>query len=50
MRQRLLSVIFWASLVLSSFALFPIAVLIWLVTSLFDRRQWLLHRFTCFWA
>ena len=50
MVQRLLSVIYWASLGLSSFALFPIAVLIWLVTSLFDRRRWLLHRFTCFWA
>ncbi len=50
MVQRLLSVIFWAFLVLSSFTLFPIAVLIWLMTSLFDRRRWLLHRFTCFWA
>ena len=50
MGPRLFSVIFWAFLVLSSFALFPIAVLIWLVTSPFDQRRWLLHRFTCFWS
>ena len=50
MVQRLLSAIFWAFLVLSSCALFPIAVLLWLLTSPFDRRRWMLHRFTCFWA
>ncbi len=50
MARRLLSAIFWAFLVLSSFVLFPIAVLIWLVTSPLDRRLRLLHRFTCFWA
>ena len=50
MVQRLLSAIFWSFLVLSSFALFPIAVLLWLLTAPFDRRRWLLHRFTCFWA
>jgi 1-acyl-sn-glycerol-3-phosphate acyltransferase len=30
--------------------MFPIALLIWLVTLPFDRRGWLLHKFTCFWA
>lgn len=50
MVQRVLSVIFWAFLVLSSCVLFPIAVILWLVTMRFDRRRWLLHRFTCFWA
>ena len=50
MVQRLLSATFWAFLVLSSCALFPIAVLLWLLTSPFDRRRWVLHRFTCFWA
>ncbi len=41
---------FWAFVVLSSILLFPVAVLIWLVTVLFDRRLVVLHRFTCFWA
>ena len=30
--------------------LFPVAVVLWLLTALFDRRRWLLHRFTCLWA
>jgi 1-acyl-sn-glycerol-3-phosphate acyltransferase len=45
-----LSLAFWAFLAVSSIALFPIAVLIWTVTVLFDRRLLLLHRFTCFWG
>ena len=44
------SLVFWGVVVLSSILLFPVAVLIWLVTVLFDRRLVLLHRFTCFWA
>lgn len=30
--------------------LFPVALSIWTVTVLFDRRLRLLHQFTCFWA
>jgi len=48
--RRILSALFWSFLVVSSIALFPIAVLIWALTVLFDRRLVLLHRFTCFWA
>ncbi len=44
------SLVFWLFVVVTSILLFPIAVLIWLVTVLFDRRLVLLHRFTCFWA
>ena len=44
------SALFWSFMVLSSAALFPIALLIWAVTSPFDPRKKLLHRFTCFWA
>lgn len=44
------SLIFWASIVLSSIVLFPIAVVIALVTAPFDRRRRALHLFTCFWA
>jgi 1-acyl-sn-glycerol-3-phosphate acyltransferase len=35
---------------LTSLLLFPVAVLIWMATVLFDRRLMLLHRFTCLWA
>jgi 1-acyl-sn-glycerol-3-phosphate acyltransferase len=48
--NAILSVLFWASIVVSSVPLFLIAVLIWLVTLPFDRRLVLLHRYTCFWA
>ena len=48
--RRAGSILFWAFLVTSSIALFPVAVLIWAVTLPFDRRKRLLHQFTCFWA
>lgn len=44
------SLVFWAFVCLSSLVLFPIAVLIWLITMPFDKRRVVLHRFTCFWA
>jgi 1-acyl-sn-glycerol-3-phosphate acyltransferase len=44
------SLLFWGFVVLSSLILFPIAVLIWVVTAPFDRRRRALHMFTCFWA
>jgi 1-acyl-sn-glycerol-3-phosphate acyltransferase len=47
---HVLSLGFWTFLVLSSVALFPVAVLLWAVTAPFDRRRVVLHRFTCFWA
>jgi 1-acyl-sn-glycerol-3-phosphate acyltransferase len=50
MLRVLLSTVFWIFLGLSSIALFPIALLIWLVTAPFDPRRAILHRFTCFWA
>jgi 1-acyl-sn-glycerol-3-phosphate acyltransferase len=50
MLRWLQSLLFWAFLTLSSFLLFPIAVVIWAITLPFDRRKVLLHRFTCFWA
>jgi 1-acyl-sn-glycerol-3-phosphate acyltransferase len=48
--RAIFSVLFWVSIVLSSIVLFPIALLIWLVTVPLDGRLVLLHRFTCFWA
>jgi 1-acyl-sn-glycerol-3-phosphate acyltransferase len=50
MAQRIGSILFWGFLGITSILLFPVAVLIWLVTLPFDRRKVLLHKFTCFWA
>ncbi len=50
MVARILSSLFWLFIVVSSIILFPVAVLIWAVTVLIDRRLVLLHQFTCFWA
>jgi 1-acyl-sn-glycerol-3-phosphate acyltransferase len=50
MLRRFLSAVFWAFMLVSSLLLFPVAVLVWLLTSPFDRRLAALHRFTCFWA
>jgi 1-acyl-sn-glycerol-3-phosphate acyltransferase len=46
----LCSIAFWSFLFVSSVLLFPVAALIWAVTTPFDPRKRLLHRFTCFWA
>jgi 1-acyl-sn-glycerol-3-phosphate acyltransferase len=48
--RGVLSTLFWTFLVVSSLACFPVAVLIWAVTSPFSRRRAALHQFTCFWA
>jgi 1-acyl-sn-glycerol-3-phosphate acyltransferase len=40
----------WAFLVGTSLALFPVAVLVWTVTAPVDPRRRVLHRFTCLWA
>jgi 1-acyl-sn-glycerol-3-phosphate acyltransferase len=48
--RRLYSTLFWAFLVASSVVLFPVALALWAVTAVFDRRLVLLHRFTCFWG
>jgi 1-acyl-sn-glycerol-3-phosphate acyltransferase len=44
------SLLFWGFIVVSSLLLFPVAVLLWLVTRPFDRRTRALHLYTCFWA
>ncbi len=50
MIKRLFSTLFWAFVTVSSILLFPVAVVIRVVTAPFDRRLVVLHRFTCFWA
>ena len=44
------STVFWLFVAVSSILLFPVALLIWLLTAPFDPRKRLLHQFTCFWA
>jgi 1-acyl-sn-glycerol-3-phosphate acyltransferase len=48
--QRIGSALFWLFIAASSLVLFPVALLLWATTVLFDRRLVVLHRFTCFWA
>ena len=40
----------WTFAVLASIVLFPIALLLFIFTSPFDRKKVILHRFTCFWG
>ncbi|TSA24130.1 MAG: 1-acyl-sn-glycerol-3-phosphate acyltransferase [Bacteroidetes bacterium] len=46
----IVSLYFWVELFGSSAVLFPVALLIWVVTLPFDRRMYLLHQFSCLWA
>lgn len=48
--RRIASVAFWAFIVATSILLFPIAVIIFILTAPFDPRRRALHQFTCFWA
>ena len=47
---RLIAVLYIAFVFLTSAFFFVIALLIRLLTYPLDRRLWLLHRFTCYWA
>jgi len=44
------SLLFWACVLAVSLACFPLAVIIRIVTTPFDRRLAALHAFSCFWA
>jgi len=48
--RRLLSLLFWGFIALSSIVMFVGALVVWAVTVPFDRRLVALHRYTCFWA
>ncbi len=50
MQGRIISVLYWTFVAVSSVAMFPIALVLWLLTVAFDRRLRLLHLFTCLWA
>lgn len=44
------SILFWVFLVVSSFIIFIGAVVLWIISSPFDKRKWLQHRYSCWWA
>lgn len=46
----IMSLLFWGFILITSIVLFPIALLIWLLTVLFDKRLVVLHIFTSLWA
>ncbi len=46
----LYSVVFWTYLFSTCALLFFVALAIFLLTFPFDRKRWVLHRFTCWWA
>jgi 1-acyl-sn-glycerol-3-phosphate acyltransferase len=48
--RLLISVLGWIFFFISSAILFPVAVVIWLVTLPFDRNLVIQHIFTCLWA
>lgn len=48
--RAVFSSVFWVFLTATSLLCFPIALVIWGVTSSFDPRRRVLHLFTCFWA
>ena len=50
MIRMLGSLLFWGFMVTSSILIFPFALLVWLVAYPFDRRRWVIHRFTSIWA
>jgi 1-acyl-sn-glycerol-3-phosphate acyltransferase len=48
--QIIYSIIVWLFLIISCFPLFIIDFVIWLFTFWWDKRTWILHRFSIFWA
>jgi len=48
--QVLVSGYFWFSLFFISALLFPVSLLIWITTVFFDRKRYVLHKFTCLWS
>lgn len=44
------SILFWLFVFLSSMVIFAGAFLLWIFTVYFDKRLWLQHRYSCWWA
>jgi 1-acyl-sn-glycerol-3-phosphate acyltransferase len=50
MYYAIVSIYTWLIVIISFLTFFPIAVIIWLTTALFDKRLCVLHLYSCFWA
>ncbi len=50
MVARIISALYWLAAAAIAFVLFPIAVVVWLLTLPFDRRKAILHALTNVWA
>ena len=50
MVDRIITILFLSFMAISSMVLYAVALAIWLVTVLFDKRLYVLHYFTSFWA
>jgi 1-acyl-sn-glycerol-3-phosphate acyltransferase len=50
MKKSLLSIYIWTLIFISLWILFPVALLIWLITFIWDKRLYFLHQYSCFWA
>jgi 1-acyl-sn-glycerol-3-phosphate acyltransferase len=48
--RYLASIYFWVELYLISAILFPISFLVFFLTFLFDKRLYILHKYTCLWS
>ncbi|MDX2442798.1 MAG: lysophospholipid acyltransferase family protein [Bacteroidales bacterium] len=44
------SIFIWFFYVIMLVLLYPPAFLIWILTFWFDKRMWILHQYSCFWA
>ena len=48
--NRLVAICIIGFISVTSMVMFPIALMIWLMTARFDKQLQLLHQFTCLWA
>jgi 1-acyl-sn-glycerol-3-phosphate acyltransferase len=48
--QIIYSIVVWLFLIITCFPLFVIDFTVWLLTFWWDKRMWLLHRYSMFWA
>lgn len=46
----IISALLWLQFIISSIVLTPLLILLWLITSPFDRQLRILHLFSCFWG
>ncbi|HYX07306.1 MAG TPA: lysophospholipid acyltransferase family protein [Bacteroidales bacterium] len=50
MKRILLSIYIWTVFFLTLWILFPVALIIWLITFPWDKRLYMQHQYSCFWA